>query len=378
MKYYTVESKNKSIFKIFAIYYICMVVFCLLRVFSSSGLFISGMAGEVVFSLMVQILTLFVLPLFLYCTLFQATPKQLFKDCNYEKINIQTILISFVLGLLCFVINIGVSSLFTGILTFTGYRYPGSGGSAGNYTVWNFFLQIFLTAVLPAFAEEFLHRGLVLQGIKHMGFKRAIVISSLLFGLLHFNITQTAYAFVIGLILGLVAVVSKNIYAAMIIHFVNDFISVYLEFASARKWVLGDSLENLSKALSSGNGIWVFMIVFVVMIIVVALLCLFVWLLYKQSMLRKVTKAINKVYYDPNVSNDAVVVVDRENEIRDLLENSTLLNLSYKKMDNPIDIVLPKEKYRYRVKSKDKIFLWASIVLGGLVTLFTYIWGLIS
>ena len=38
-----------------------MVVFCLLRVFSSSGLFISGMAGEVVFSLMVQILTLFVL-----------------------------------------------------------------------------------------------------------------------------------------------------------------------------------------------------------------------------------------------------------------------------------------------------------------------------
>ena len=124
MKYYTVESKNKSIFKIFAIYYICMVVFCLLRVFSSSGLFISGMAGEVVFSLMVQILTLFVLPLFLYCTLFQATPKQLFKDCNYEKINIQTILISFVLGLLCFVINIGVSSLFTGILTFTGYRYP--------------------------------------------------------------------------------------------------------------------------------------------------------------------------------------------------------------------------------------------------------------
>ena len=114
------------------------------------------------------------------------------------------------------------------------------------------------------------------------------------------------------------------------------------------------------------------------MIVVVALLCLFVWLLYKQSMLRKVNKAINEVYYAPNISNDARIVVDRENEIKDLLENSTLLNLTYKKMDNPIDIVLPKEKSRYKVKPKDEIFLWASIVLGGLVTLFTYIWGLIT
>ena len=85
--------------------------------------------------------------------------------------------------------------------------------------------------MLPAFCEEFMHRGIVLQGIKHIGFKKAIVISALLFGLLHFNINQVAYAFVIGLILGFVAVVSKNIYPAMIIHFTNNFISVYLDFA---------------------------------------------------------------------------------------------------------------------------------------------------
>ena len=49
---------------------------------------------------------------------------------------------------------------------------------------------MFLVAVLPAIGEEFLHRGIVLQGIKHMGFKKAIVLSSLLFGLVHFNIQQ--------------------------------------------------------------------------------------------------------------------------------------------------------------------------------------------
>lgn len=376
MKYYTVEDKHKSIYKTFAIYYICMVVFCLLRIFSSKIYNIEGMWGEFLFSFLVQIVVLFLLPLCLYTLLLKVKPKAIFKTCNFEKINIQTILISFALGILCFFINVAVSSLFSGILTFTGYRYIGS-SVEGDYSIGNFFFQILIVAIMPAFCEEFLHRGIVLQGIKHMGFKRAIFISSLLFGLLHFNVGQVAYAFVIGLILGFVAVVSKNILPAMIIHFVNNFINVYLEFAEARGWVFGNILGDLQKALSSGNGIWVFICTAIFMIIVVALLCLFIWLLYKQSMLRKVNRAIKQVYYSPTVDKDARIVVDRENEIRDLLENNTLLNLTYKKMDNPIDIVLPKEKYRYKVKPKDEIFLWASIILGGLVTLFTYIWGLL-
>ena len=376
MKFYTVEEKHKSIFKTFAIYYICMAVFCILRIISSKGI-MAGAWGDFAFTFVVQVLTLFLLPLFLNCVFLEVRPKQVFKSCNFEKINIQTILISFMLGILCFFINVAVSSLFTGILTFTGYRYPGYSAVESNYSIGNFFLQVFTVACLPAFCEEFLHRGIVLQGIKHIGFKKAIVISSLLFGLLHFNIGQVAYAFVIGLILGFVAVVSKNIFPAMIIHFTNNFISVYLEFAEARGWAFGDILSKLQSALSSSTGVWVFIGTAIFMIVVVALLCLFIWLLYKQSMLRKVHRVIQEVYYSSNLDNDTHIVIDKENEIKDLLENNTLLNLTYKKMDNPIDIVLPKEKYRYKAKPTDKLFMWTSIILGGLVTLFTYIWGLL-
>lgn len=354
-----------------------MFVFCVLRILASNGIIASGAFGDFAFSFAVQILTLFLMPLFLYCVFLNVKPKQVFKSCNYEKINFQTVLISFMLGILCFFINVAVSSLFNGILTFTGYKYPSSSSGSADYSIGNFFFQVLIVAILPAFCEEFLHRGIVLQGTKHMGFKKSIVISSLLFGLMHFNIGQFVYAFVIGLILGFVAVVSKNIFPAIIIHFTNNFISTYLEFAEARGWLFGDSLGNLQSSLSSNNGVWIFFVTAIFMIIVVALLCLFVWLLYKQSMLRRVNRAINKVYYSSSVDNDAHVVLDRENEIKDLLENNTLLNLSYQKMDNPIDIVLPKEKYRYKVKNTDKIFLWTSIFLGSLVTLFTYIWGLL-
>ena len=353
-----------------------MAVFCILRIISSKGI-MAGAWGDFAFTFVVQVLTLFLLPLFLNCVFLEVRPKQVFKSCNFEKINIQTILISFMLGILCFFINVAVSSLFTGILTFTGYRYPGYSAVESNYSIGNFFLQVFTVACLPAFCEEFLHRGIVLQGIKHIGFKKAIVTSSLLFGLLHFNIGQVAYAFVIGLILGFVAVVSKNIFPAMIIHFTNNFISVYLEFAEAKGWAFGDILSKLQSALSSSTGVWVFIGTAIFMIVVVALLCLFIWLLYKQSMLRKVHRVIQEVYYSPNLDNDTHIVIDKENEIKDLLENNTLLNLTYKKMDNPIDIVLPKEKYRYKAKPTDKLFMWTSIILGGLVTLFTYIWGLL-
>lgn len=378
MKFYTVEEKNKSIFKTFAIYYICMALFCVLRIYSAKGYFAGGIWGDFWFSFLIQVCVLFCVPLFLSCVFLQIKPRQVFKSCNYEKINIQTVLISFALGILCFVINIAVSSLFSGILEFLGYEYTGATSvDADYYSLGNFFLQIFTVAILPAFCEEFLHRGVILQGVKHMGFKKAIVISSLLFGLMHFNINQVCYAFVIGLILGFVSVVSKNIFPAVIIHFTNNFISIYLEFAEARGWALGDVLTKLQMFLLNNNGFTVFISTALIMIAVVALLWLFIWLLYKQSMLKKVSKAINKVYFSPTIDDDVHIVLDRENQIKDLLENSTLLNLNYQKMDNPIDIVLPKEKYRYKVKPIDKVFLYASIVLGGLVTFFTYIWGLL-
>lgn len=377
MKYYTVENKHKSIFKTFAIYYICMVAFCVLRVISSIGVLPSGIVGDILWSLILQIGVLFLLPLFLYSFLLKMKPRRVFKECNYDKININVVLISIVLGIICFIINVAVSSLFSGILSYTGYRF-GSGGGSSDYSTGNFFLQVILVCVLPAIGEEFLHRGILLQGTKHMGFKKAIVISSLFFGLIHFNIQQVSYAFVVGLILGLVAVVSKNIFPAMIIHFVNNFIATYIDFASARGWVFGDVLDKVQGLLVSGNTVVIFIVSSVIMLLVVALLCLFIWLLYKQSIIRNVNKALDKAYgtFEKPFTNSPIKIHEHE-VIKDLLENNTLLNLDHKPMDNPINLVMPKEKSRYKVKAIDKVFMWGGIILGGLVTIFTYVWGLL-
>ena len=376
MKLYDNEPKHKSIFKIYAIYFICMVSFCGIRLASAFGFGVDGVVGDVIFSIMVQIVILFVLPLLLFCFWFKSKPKRLFVDCNFEKTNIKVILISLAIGVLCFIINIAVSSLFNGILSFTGYRSPFSSREK-DFSNLNFILDLITVCVLPAFCEEFIHRGVLLQGIKHAGFKKAIVISSLLFGLIHFNINQFFYAFVVGLIMGFVSVVSKNIIPAMIIHFTNNAISIYINYATARKWFLGGFFEWLQELIFSSNVIWVFIVSAVVMLIVIVLLCLLVYVLYRQSILRKVHKAINKVYkIKGSLISNKPIIVEEDRVIRELLENNTLLNLNYEEMKSPIDIVMPKEKTRYIVTLKDRIFLWGAITLSGLITFFTYIWGL--
>ncbi len=81
-------------------------------------------------------------------------------------------------------------------------------------------------AVVPAFCEEFLFRGLALTQLLPYGKTAAVVGSALLFGLMHANPAQMLYATVAGLVLGLVAVESGSIWAGVMIHLVNNMLSV--------------------------------------------------------------------------------------------------------------------------------------------------------
>lgn len=371
-----VEQKKKSVFKTYMIYFIAMALFCGVRIAFSLNAFssLSDRASDVVFSCIIQIGILFLIPFVLYMLLLKVKPKAVFKTCNYQKTTLSVVLVGFGLGIIAFVLNIIVSSIFSGFITFTGYKTPltFTAGSPVNYSVGNFFLEVLLTAVLPALCEEFLHRGLLLQGTKHIGFTRAIIISSVCFGLIHFNINQVGYAIVIGLIMGFASVVAKNIWVAVIIHFTNNFIAVYLEYAEVNGWFLG-GYQSIFEKLESLNFIVLCVVCFVVLCLIAVLLYYFMVLLFKQAILKRLNKAIKKVYNSEN--SDSPVVVDKEKVVQEVLENNTMLNLNYEEMKSPLDVIMPKQTKVYKPTFKDNIFLIASLFLGTLVTVFTYVWG---
>ena len=379
---YIPELKNKSIYKTYLIYFISMVLFCFVRILASDGwMSLSNTtASDFFYTILIQIIIMFLLPLILYCRNMHVTPRAVFKTCNFDKFNWSVVFISLGLGILCFVINIIVSTFFSGLITFTGYETPIIMQTGGEVTkgFWPFAIDVLLVAIIPAFCEEFMHRGIVLQSTKHMGFNKSIVISSILFGLLHFNINQVSYAIVLGLIMGFVSVVAKNIWPAIIIHFTNNFISVYLDHAANNNWFMHDFYDKVNHALNNMSSITIFIVVAITLIVVVLLLFWLVVLLYKQTILRKVNKAINKVYTSDNYDvQNAPITTDKTTVIKDMLATNTMLNLDYEEMKSPIQVVMPKQKEIYRTGYRDNIFLVGSMCLGFLITLFTYIWGFI-
>ena len=81
-------------------------------------------------------------------------------------------------------------------------------------------------AIIPALVEEILFRGTVCRSLTVYGKGTAVVISALLFALMHTNIEQMLYTFVAGLFFGLLYVETKSVLAPILLHFVNNSISV--------------------------------------------------------------------------------------------------------------------------------------------------------
>ena len=85
-------------------------------------------------------------------------------------------------------------------------------------------------AVIPALFEEFAFRKVIYGHMRKHGTVIAAVFSSLLFGLMHQNLTQGVFAFGMGLLMCYVYEKTGRIAYTMLLHFLNNAISVLLPF----------------------------------------------------------------------------------------------------------------------------------------------------
>ena len=103
-----------------------------------------------------------------------------------------------------------------------------------------FVLSIISTAVVPAICEEYLFRGAILTNLLPFGKTTAILASALLFGLMHQHPLQILYTTLMGVVIGYVYIKTKSIWACIILHFANNFITVleeYLPLLTKLEWI---------------------------------------------------------------------------------------------------------------------------------------------
>lgn len=96
------------------------------------------------------------------------------------------------------------------------------------------FMSVLQLAIVPALCEEFAIRGVVMQPLRKYGDRFAIVMSSLIFALMHGNMIQIPFAFVAGIALGYFAISTGSIWTSVAIHFCNNLFSIILTVISER------------------------------------------------------------------------------------------------------------------------------------------------
>lgn len=97
------------------------------------------------------------------------------------------------------------------------------------YSVFEIILSAVAISIVPAFAEEFAFRGIVMGVLKKYGRAFALVCSSIMFGMMHSNTTQIVFATLLGLIFGYMDLMMDSILPSVILHFCNNFYATLMD-----------------------------------------------------------------------------------------------------------------------------------------------------
>lgn len=128
-----------------------------------------------------------------------------------------------------------VASLVTGYIQ-TGLEFFGIGITMPEYdlptTLPGYVFYAINLTVMPAFLEEIVFRGIIMQSLRRFGDVFALVASALIFGIFHLNLIQLPYAFVMGLGIGFFAMRTGSLWVGVIIHLINNLIATAIEFLS--------------------------------------------------------------------------------------------------------------------------------------------------
>jgi len=90
-------------------------------------------------------------------------------------------------------------------------------------------ISVVSVGIIPAFIEEMLFRGVILNGFKeNYSRKKAIIASSLLFGIVHLNPWQFVTAFILGMISAWVCLKMKSLTLSIYMHLFNNIAAVFV------------------------------------------------------------------------------------------------------------------------------------------------------
>ena len=136
---------------------------------------------------------------------------------------------------------------------------------------YNIYWLFFSTTLLPAICEESLFRGFILRGfVNSIGKTRALIITALLFGIMHFLLPRIVITTLIGILFGVLLILTDSIIIPITGHFINNAVAILILVKS--KGTVSDS------SISAGFPL------FIIVLAVLLFICGIYWLVRNKSL----------------------------------------------------------------------------------------------
>lgn len=170
--------------------------------------------------------------------------KEFFAGLKEKRNSIKTMKLMFFFFII-FVLNFFVSEI-TNLVLYGIFNFIPHGHK--NETSLSVQLVLYSAFIAPVF-EELLYRGVVLRHLEKYGGVFAVIISSVLFSLMHQNIAQIPVSFAGGIVMGYIAYMYSFKWAA-VIHILNNFTIELSYLLSNKKELYGTAFDYTLLCLS--------------------------------------------------------------------------------------------------------------------------------
>ncbi len=240
-----------------------------------------------------------------------------------KKISLKMVGLALLVAIVCMMFFSDLTSVFMQLLYNCGYQSVLSDMQIN--TFWRYLVYVLITCITPAVCEELLFRGVILSGFKNYGKKIAVVISALIFMLMHGNAEQTVHQFIIGLVLGYIFIETGNLWIGVLIHFFNNFIAVTELYIYSKLPVeeIADSAS--SAATETVTSPWLSLFVSLIIAIIFAAIGYFII----KRLIKSIKREDEKINSKPVENTETILVDGAETDVSMTVNGEKIENISY-------------------------------------------------
>lgn len=199
----------------------CLVIFILTTLCGFIDTGTSGGVNSVLIMLVLQLLAV-AIPGIIYLRLHGQIRMSKIGFCKF---GVNAITLSVYAAVFAFCASVLLFLLLAG----TGASEPPSLINISGLDTSGVIAVIVVYCVIPSAVEEFAFRGIIFSEYRRYGIFGAVLLSSVLFSLYHFSLSEFPVYLLAGIVLSLVFEVTHSVYASMLTHLIYNLLTVFLQ-----------------------------------------------------------------------------------------------------------------------------------------------------